>query len=47
LKKVKSADDNFTDTLENIGVFLQEVVSAVLEERPFTKKWSATNGKWQ
>ena len=47
LKKVKGADNNFADTLETIGAFLQEIISAVFEKRPFEKKWSATRGKWQ
>jgi hypothetical protein len=47
LKKVQGADDSFADTLEIIGDFLRELVSAVLDDRPFTKNWSAINGKWR
>jgi len=46
LKKVKGADDNFSDTLKNIGAFLRELVSAVLTESPFDRKWNAATGKW-
>jgi len=46
LKKVKGTDDNFADTLEAIGDFLREVVSAVFEKRSFAKMWSAIDGKW-
>jgi len=46
LKKVKGADDNFSDTLKDIGAFLRELVSAVLNESPFDKKWNAVTGKW-
>jgi len=47
LKKVKSVDNNFADTLETIGDFLREVVSAVFEKRSFAKTWSTTDGKWR
>ena len=47
LKKVKGADENFAYVLETISVFLREIVSAVFEKRPFTKTWSAINGKWR
>jgi predicted nucleotidyltransferase component of viral defense system len=47
IKKVKGADDNFTDMLGAIGVFLREIVSAVFENRLFTKAWSATDNKWR
>ena len=47
LKKVKGTDDNFADMLETIGTFLREIVSAIFENHPFTKTWSATDSKWR
>ena len=47
VKKIKGVDDNFADILESIGIFLQEIVSAVFENRPFTKIWNAKTRKWR
>jgi len=47
LNKVKRVNDNFADTLETIGNFLREIVTAVFEKRSFIKTWNATDGKWR
>ena len=46
LKKITSSDDNFTDVMESIDVFLREVVSSAIERQVFTKKWNAISSRW-
>lgn len=46
LKKVKGENNDFTDVISSMDIFLREPLFAVLQERSFLKMWDAASGRW-
>jgi predicted nucleotidyltransferase component of viral defense system len=47
LKKVEASESLFDDVVIAIGVFLREVITAVIQDDDFSKTWDAAECRWQ
>lgn len=46
VRKIDMETDDYGTVLKIIKVFLTKPFTAAVENKEFTEKWSATNGKW-
>jgi len=46
LRKIKSAEPDFTDVLKTLDSFLRDIIAAAISGHEFAKSWSAADGRW-